>query len=82
MIHTFHPYSAASTGIRNFSTLPSSRRSTHGGTLEPRFERATLWNHIFVICIIGLFLDPIYFFLPIIGESSCMKIDTGFQQLD
>ncbi|XP_021825978.1 probable cyclic nucleotide-gated ion channel 16 isoform X2 [Prunus avium] len=80
MVHTFHPYAAASARIRNFSTPFSLRKEIPWWyqILDPGSERVTLWNHIFfVICIMGLFLDPIYFFIPGIGGSSCMKIDMG-----
>ncbi|ONI08403.1 hypothetical protein PRUPE_5G176000 [Prunus persica] len=80
MVNTFHPYAAASARIRNISTPFSIRKEIPWWSQiqDPGSERVTLWNHIFfVICIMGLFLDPIYFFLPSIGGSSCMKIDMG-----
>ncbi|XP_034215806.1 cyclic nucleotide-gated ion channel 18 isoform X2 [Prunus dulcis] len=80
MVNTFHPYAAASARIRNISTPFSLRKEIPWWyqIQDPGSERVTLWNHIFfVICIMGLFLDPIYFFLPSIGGSSCMKIDMG-----
>ncbi|KAJ4823547.1 putative cyclic nucleotide-gated ion channel 16 [Turnera subulata] len=44
--------------------------------LEPGSPIVNKWNHIFLItCIIALFLDPLYFYLPVIGGEACMSID-------
>lgn len=46
--------------------------------LEPGSEFVTKWNHIFLVtCLIALFLDPLYFYLPIVGNKACMEIDVG-----
>ncbi|KAK9278101.1 hypothetical protein L1049_027659 [Liquidambar formosana] len=47
-------------------------------TLDPGSEFVTRWNKIFLVsCFIALFLDPLYFYLPIIGGPACMQIDVG-----
>ncbi|OAY45473.1 hypothetical protein MANES_07G063500v8 [Manihot esculenta] len=46
--------------------------------LDPRSHFVNKWNHIFLVtCMIALFLDPLYFFLPVIGGDACMAIDYG-----
>uniref|UniRef100_A0A5B7BWX8 Putative Cyclic nucleotide-gated channel 16 n=1 Tax=Davidia involucrata TaxID=16924 RepID=A0A5B7BWX8_DAVIN len=46
--------------------------------LDPGSEFVNQWNHIFLVtCLIALFLDPLYFFLPEIGGPACMNMDTG-----
>ncbi|XP_061946839.1 probable cyclic nucleotide-gated ion channel 16 [Populus nigra] len=43
---------------------------------DPGSEIVSKWNHIFLVaCMIAMFLDPLYFYLPIIGGDACMKID-------
>lgn len=45
---------------------------------EPASPLVAKWNHIFLVtCLIALFLDPIYFFLPVILHPGCMSIDVG-----
>ncbi|PSR87592.1 Cyclic nucleotide-gated ion channel like [Actinidia chinensis var. chinensis] len=45
--------------------------------LDPNGDIVTQWNHIFLItCLIALFIDPLYFFLPYVGGPSCMSTDT------
>lgn len=79
MVHSFHPYAAASARFRQISSVPFSLRKKKAWWSEiydPGSETVTRWNHIFfVICIIGLFLDPLFFFLPIIGKEGCMDVD-------
>ena len=45
--------------------------------LDPQSDFVNTWNHIFfVACIIALFLDPLYFYVPIIStDFTCMTID-------
>ncbi|CAL5441194.1 unnamed protein product [Camellia sinensis] len=46
--------------------------------LDPGSEFANQWNHIFMVtCLIALFLDPMYFYLPKIGGRVCMSMDVG-----
>ncbi|KAK4798225.1 hypothetical protein SAY86_030551 [Trapa natans] len=47
--------------------------------LDPRSEFVTRWNHIFLIsCLIALFIDPLFLFIPIISGPACMNIDLSF----
>ncbi|CAN1846081.1 Probable cyclic nucleotide-gated ion channel 16 [Linum perenne] len=44
--------------------------------LDPGSDLVNQWNHIFLLtCIIGLFVDPLYFYLPVIGNDSCLTTD-------
>ncbi|KAE8124188.1 hypothetical protein FH972_019094 [Carpinus fangiana] len=46
--------------------------------LDPGSELVTQWNHIFLVTsLLTLFLDPLYFYLPVIGGPACMQIDVG-----
>ncbi|CAL9247227.1 unnamed protein product [Arabidopsis halleri] len=49
-------------------------------TLDPGGDLITRWNHIFLItCLLALFLDPLYFYLPIVqAGTACMSIDVRF----
>ncbi|KAK9926911.1 hypothetical protein M0R45_024119 [Rubus argutus] len=80
MVNSFHPYAAASARFRQLS-VPFNLRKKRAWWYEifdPGSETVSKWNHIFfVICIIGLFLDPLYFFLPVIGGKGCMEIDVS-----
>ncbi|XP_059645675.1 cyclic nucleotide-gated ion channel 18-like isoform X2 [Cornus florida] len=49
-----------------------------GQILDPGGEIVNKWNHIFLVaCLVALFLDPVYFFLPEIGGKVCMGTDMG-----
>lgn len=44
--------------------------------LDPGSPIVSRWNYIILVtCIIALFLDPLYFYLPVIGAPACMQID-------
>ncbi|XP_010268357.1 PREDICTED: probable cyclic nucleotide-gated ion channel 14 [Nelumbo nucifera] len=49
--------------------------------LDPGSEHVLQWNHVFLIsCLLALFVDPLYFYLPSVGgddinRSSCIKTD-------
>ncbi|KAL3826059.1 hypothetical protein ACJIZ3_022088 [Penstemon smallii] len=48
----------------------------HYQILDPNSDIVNLWNHIFLItCLISLFIDPLYFFLPYVGGDTCMSTD-------
>ncbi|KAK6944271.1 Cyclic nucleotide-binding domain [Dillenia turbinata] len=48
--------------------------------LDPGSELVLKWNWVFIFaCLVALFVDPLYLYLPIVGgnqNSSCMKTDT------
>jgi cyclic nucleotide gated channel len=47
--------------------------------LDPGSEIVLQWNRVFIFsCLVALFVDPLYFFLPSLGgntDSSCVKTD-------
>ncbi|KAH7550438.1 hypothetical protein JRO89_XS13G0191000 [Xanthoceras sorbifolium] len=44
--------------------------------LDPRSEFVAKWNQVFLVtCLVALFLDPLYFYLPIVGGPACMTVD-------
>ncbi|GMI71461.1 CYCLIC NUCLEOTIDE-GATED CHANNEL 16, cyclic nucleotide-gated channel 16 [Hibiscus trionum] len=46
--------------------------------LDPGSPTLTKWNHVILFtCLIALFLDPLYFYLPVVGGPGCMQIDLG-----
>ncbi|XP_051126065.1 cyclic nucleotide-gated ion channel 18 [Andrographis paniculata] len=49
----------------------------HRQILDPNSDIVSHWNHIFLLtCLISLFIDPLYFYLPyVIEENACMTID-------
>ncbi|CAI9098681.1 OLC1v1035367C1 [Oldenlandia corymbosa var. corymbosa] len=48
--------------------------------LDPASDIVLTWNRIFIVsCLVALFVDPLYFYLPSMGGSTgswCMKTDT------
>ena len=48
--------------------------------LDPGSEIVLQWNWVFIIsCLVALFIDPLYFYLPAVGgdeTSLCVKTDT------
>ncbi|GMJ07195.1 CYCLIC NUCLEOTIDE-GATED CHANNEL 17, cyclic nucleotide-gated channel 17 [Hibiscus trionum] len=51
--------------------------------LDPGSEIVLRWNWVFIIsCLVALFIDPMYFYLPAVGgdaKSSCVKTDTNLR---
>ncbi|PON61094.1 Voltage dependent potassium channel [Parasponia andersonii] len=86
-----HPYSAVGAAISSSSSssrfrhfvkppLSSLRKKIPWWhhILDPGSELVAKWNHVFLVaCLIAMFIDPLYFFLPVIGGPACMEIDLG-----
>jgi len=47
--------------------------------LDPNSEIVLRWNYIFLLtCIAALFIDPLYFFLPSVGDDgACLSSDNS-----
>ncbi|XP_077212252.1 cyclic nucleotide-gated ion channel 18-like [Tasmannia lanceolata] len=44
--------------------------------LDPGSEIVLQWNRVFLVsCLVALFLDPLYFYLPSIGGDVCIETD-------
>ncbi|KAE9467378.1 hypothetical protein C3L33_00725, partial [Rhododendron williamsianum] len=75
--------STSAAKLRHFPTLSlpliyDRHRPWWNQILDPGSEFVDQWNHIFLVtCLVALFLDPLYFFLPVIGGRVCMTIDFG-----
>ncbi|GMI86912.1 CYCLIC NUCLEOTIDE-GATED CHANNEL 18, cyclic nucleotide-gated channel 18 [Hibiscus trionum] len=45
---------------------------------DPTSDIVSSWNHVFlIICIMALFIDPLYFFLPYVGGPACLASDAS-----
>jgi len=43
--------------------------------LDPRGQTIRRWNKIFLIaCLVSLFVDPLFFFLPVMRNEACITI--------
>ena len=43
--------------------------------LDPRGKSIRRWNKIFLVaCLISLFVDPLFFYLPDMGDAVCLDI--------
>ncbi|CAI9261248.1 unnamed protein product [Lactuca saligna] len=48
----------------------------HYQILDPNGEAVTRWYQFFlVVCLVSLFIDPLYFYLPYVGGDTCMTKD-------
>ncbi|KAE8730796.1 putative cyclic nucleotide-gated ion channel 14 [Hibiscus syriacus] len=51
--------------------------------LDPGSEIMLQWNWVFIVsCLVALFIDPLYFYLPSVGgdtKSSCVKTDLNLR---
>lgn len=43
---------------------------------DPNSDIVNRWNYVFLLtCLISLFIDPLYFFVPFVSEKACMSTD-------
>lgn len=63
--------------------LPDEVESWRKKILDPGSEIVLKWNKIFIVsCLLALFIDPLYFYLPGIGgdaKTSCVETDLHLQ---
>lgn len=59
--------------------FPEQQEPCHKHILDPGSEIVLNWNRVFIVsCLLALFIDPLYFYLPSIGGSKgswCVKTD-------
>ena len=69
----------ASSRFNHFpKTFSLGHKVTRNQILDPGSRIVSKWNYIILVtCLIALFLDPLYFYLPVIGAPACMQIDLG-----
>ncbi|XP_061368769.1 protein CNGC15a-like isoform X2 [Gastrolobium bilobum] len=48
--------------------------------LDPRGPRVNKWNKIFLVaCLISLFVDPLFFYLPVAKKDKCIDMSSGLE---
>ncbi|XP_073316865.1 probable cyclic nucleotide-gated ion channel 5 isoform X2 [Primulina huaijiensis] len=59
------------------AVFPEDLRVSEKKIFDPQDKFLTLWNKLFVMsCILGVSVDPLFFYLPIFSQSSnCLDID-------
>ncbi|KAK4404489.1 Cyclic nucleotide-gated ion channel 17 [Sesamum angolense] len=59
--------------------FPEDHEPLHKHILDPGSDIVLNWNRVFIVsCLLALFVDPLYFYLPSIGgskDSWCVKTD-------
>ncbi|KAH6779406.1 cyclic nucleotide-gated channel 17 [Perilla frutescens var. hirtella] len=59
--------------------FPEQQEPWHKHILDPGSDIVLNWNRVFIVsCLLALFLDPLYFYLPTIGGTTgswCVKTD-------
>jgi len=79
-MQNFH-FHAPSTKFPNFPIINRRHNANRQGNENvkihhPRSEFITKWNNIFlIVCLISLFLDPIFFYVPTVCGEACIETD-------
>lgn len=48
--------------------------------LDPRGQTIRRWNKIFLLaCLISLFVDPLFFFLPVVRDEQCIDLGVALE---
>lgn len=48
--------------------------------LDPRGQTIHRWNKIFLVaCLVSLFVDPLFFYLPLVRHEVCIDIGTALE---
>ena len=48
--------------------------------LDPRGQTIHRWNKIFLVaCLVSLFVDPLFFYLPLVRDEVCINIGTTLE---
>ncbi|XP_019088836.1 PREDICTED: cyclic nucleotide-gated ion channel 17 [Camelina sativa] len=78
-------YTDASKVSNNNNKSKSSKVSWYKTILDPGSEIVLKWNWVFIVsCMVALFIDPLYFFVPAIGGDKnypCARTDTSLSIL-
>lgn len=63
--------------------VPEDYKQLHKHILDPGGEIVLQWNRVFIVsCLLALFVDPLYFYLPSIGGSEgswCSRTDSSLR---
>ncbi|XVF47748.1 hypothetical protein PTKIN_Ptkin03bG0135800 [Pterospermum kingtungense] len=69
--------------IGRAKVMPHGNAPWYKRILDPGSEIVLQWNWVFIVsCLVALFIDPLYFYLPAVGgdvTSSCVKTDTSLR---
>ncbi|KAK6151570.1 hypothetical protein DH2020_014205 [Rehmannia glutinosa] len=59
------------------AVFPEDLKVSEKKIFDPQDKLLTIWNKLFVMsCILGVSVDPLFFFLPVLNKSSnCLDID-------
>lgn len=50
--------------------------------LDPRGLFVQRWNKIFLVaCLVSLFVDPIFFYLPVVSSEACIRIERPLEKI-
>lgn len=69
--------------IRHSKVFAEDHEPWRKRILDPGSEIVLQWNRLFIVsCLVALFVDPLYFYLPVVGGSGnsfCMKTDLNLR---
>jgi cyclic nucleotide gated channel len=69
--------------IGKSKVFPEDHEPWRKRILDPGSEIMLQWNWVFIVsCLVALFVDPLYFYLPTLGgnvDSSCVKTDSNLR---
>ncbi|XP_050371802.1 cyclic nucleotide-gated ion channel 17-like [Argentina anserina] len=69
--------------IGHSKVFPEDHEPWRKKILDPGSELVLQWNRVFIVsCLVALFVDPLYFYLPMAGGSGnnfCMKTDLNLR---
>lgn len=75
---------------KSYKVFPEEHEPWRKRILDPGSQIVLKWNRLFIVsCLLALFVDPLYFYLPIVQttgggkgpSSSCLKTDLTLQIL-
>ncbi|KAL8158801.1 hypothetical protein V2J09_000338 [Rumex salicifolius] len=70
-------------GNSNTMVLPDEQETRRKKILDPGSDIVLNWNRIFIFtCLVALFVDPLYFYLPSVGgdgKTSCLQSDLNLR---
>jgi len=70
---------------KSYKVFPEEHEPWRKRILDPGSQIVLKWNRLFIVsCLLALFVDPLYFYLPIVQTtqrplSSCLKTDLTLQ---
>lgn len=69
--------------IGGSKVFPEENTAWYTRLLDPGSDIVLRWNRVFMVaCLVALFVDPLYFYLPAVGgdkNTSCVKTDLNLR---